>query len=167
MLTWLFFTIAPQYFHYHLQSVIFLWPHVSLHNMFPISSFHTPRHTDVCPEKMLDLLNSPTLKFAHLAAVSCYVNHPPSKPEQPTLVMQKLHCLFLRYAILTKESWPTWRGDEKQGVLHLLRSVNMDQDQFQLGRTKIFIKAPESVSLLFVSCPLLFGFFIRKWSRKI
>ncbi|CAF99593.1 unnamed protein product, partial [Tetraodon nigroviridis] len=53
-----------------------------------------------------------------------------------------------RYAILTKESWPTWRGDEKQGVFHLLRSVNMDQDQFQLGRTKIFIKAPESLFLL-------------------
>ncbi|KAG7468021.1 hypothetical protein MATL_G00138420 [Megalops atlanticus] len=53
-----------------------------------------------------------------------------------------------RYAILTKESWPTWRGDEKQGVLHLLRSVNMDQDQFQLGRTKLFIKAPESLFLL-------------------
>uniref|UniRef100_A0A3Q3KAG4 Myosin IEa n=1 Tax=Monopterus albus TaxID=43700 RepID=A0A3Q3KAG4_MONAL len=53
-----------------------------------------------------------------------------------------------RYAILTKESWPTWQGDEKQGVLHLLRSVNMDQDQFQLGRTKIFIKAPESLFLL-------------------
>lgn len=56
-----------------------------------------------------------------------------------------------RYAILTKESWPTWRGDEKQGVLHLLRSVNMDQDQFQLGRTKIFIKAPESVGVTPVS----------------
>uniref|UniRef100_A0A3Q3NIP4 Osteoclast-stimulating factor 1 n=1 Tax=Labrus bergylta TaxID=56723 RepID=A0A3Q3NIP4_9LABR len=53
-----------------------------------------------------------------------------------------------RYAILTKESWPTWRGDEKQGVVHLLRSVNMDQDQFQLGSTKIFIKAPESLFLL-------------------
>ncbi|XP_067104744.1 unconventional myosin-Ie [Osmerus mordax] len=53
-----------------------------------------------------------------------------------------------RYAILTKESWPTWRGDEKQGVLHLLKSVNMDQDQYQLGRTKIFIKAPESLFLL-------------------
>ncbi|XP_022056513.1 unconventional myosin-Ie isoform X1 [Acanthochromis polyacanthus] len=53
-----------------------------------------------------------------------------------------------RYAILTKESWPTWRGDEKQGVLHLLRSVSMDQDQFQLGRSKIFIKAPESLFLL-------------------
>ncbi|XP_064192447.1 unconventional myosin-Ie [Anguilla rostrata] len=53
-----------------------------------------------------------------------------------------------RYAILTKESWPTWRGDEKQGVLHLLRSVNMDQDQYQLGHTKLFIKAPESLFLL-------------------
>ncbi|KAK1160736.1 unconventional myosin-Ie isoform X1 [Acipenser oxyrinchus oxyrinchus] len=53
-----------------------------------------------------------------------------------------------RYAILTKESWPTWRGDEKQGVMHLLRSVNMDTDQFQLGRTKVFIKAPESLFLL-------------------
>ncbi len=65
----------------------------------------------------------------------------------------------LRYAILTKESWPTWRGDEKQGVLHLLRSVNMDQDQFQLGRTKIFIKAPESVRLTSISlsnCHILF-----------
>ncbi|XP_031443452.1 unconventional myosin-Ie [Clupea harengus] len=53
-----------------------------------------------------------------------------------------------RYAILTKETWPSWRGDEKQGVLHLLRTVNMEQDQYQLGRTKVFIKAPESLFLL-------------------
>ncbi|KAF7641305.1 hypothetical protein LDENG_00285630, partial [Lucifuga dentata] len=53
-----------------------------------------------------------------------------------------------RYAILTKETWPLWRGDERQGVLHLLSSVNMDQDQFQLGKTKVFIKAPESLFLL-------------------
>ncbi|XP_070822826.1 myosin IEb [Chaetodon trifascialis] len=53
-----------------------------------------------------------------------------------------------RYAILTKDTWPCWRGDERQGVLHLLNSVNMDQDQFQLGKTKVFIKAPESLFLL-------------------
>ncbi|XP_051901785.1 myosin IEb [Pristis pectinata] len=53
-----------------------------------------------------------------------------------------------RYAILTKETWPSWRGDERQGVTHLLRSVNMDQDQFQLGKHKVFIKAPESLFLL-------------------
>lgn len=53
---------------------------------------------------------------------------------------------FIRYAILTRETWPEWRGDEKKGVLHLLKSVNMDADQYQLGKTKVFIKAPESVS---------------------
>ncbi|XP_063736806.1 myosin IEb isoform X2 [Eleginops maclovinus] len=53
-----------------------------------------------------------------------------------------------RYAILTKESWPSWTGDQRQGVLHLLNSVHMDQDQFQLGKSKVFIKAPESLFLL-------------------
>uniref|UniRef100_A0A8C3SBB3 Myosin IE n=1 Tax=Chelydra serpentina TaxID=8475 RepID=A0A8C3SBB3_CHESE len=53
-----------------------------------------------------------------------------------------------RYAILTKATWPSWKGDEKRGVLHLLHSVNMDPDQYQLGKTKIFIKAPESLFLL-------------------
>ncbi|XP_071611141.1 unconventional myosin-Ie isoform X4 [Heliangelus exortis] len=53
-----------------------------------------------------------------------------------------------RYAILTKQTWPSWRGEEKQGVLHLLQSVNMDPDQYQLGKSKVFIKAPESLFLL-------------------
>lgn len=54
---------------------------------------------------------------------------------------------WLRYAILTKATWPSWKGEEKQGVLHLLQSVNMDPDQYQLGKSKVFIKAPESVSV--------------------
>ncbi|KFO53398.1 Unconventional myosin-Ie, partial [Corvus brachyrhynchos] len=53
-----------------------------------------------------------------------------------------------RYAILTKATWPLWKGEEKQGVLHLLQSVNMDPDQYQLGKSKVFIKAPESLFLL-------------------
>uniref|UniRef100_A0A8B9K4G0 Unconventional myosin-If n=1 Tax=Astyanax mexicanus TaxID=7994 RepID=A0A8B9K4G0_ASTMX len=53
-----------------------------------------------------------------------------------------------RYAILTPETYPYWRGQEQQGVLHLLRSVNMDTDQYQLGRTKVFVKNPESLFLL-------------------
>ncbi|XP_074490931.1 unconventional myosin-If [Sebastes fasciatus] len=55
---------------------------------------------------------------------------------------------LMRYAILTAETWPNWRGPEQQGVLHLLRSVNMDTDQYQMGRTKIFVKNPESLFLL-------------------
>ncbi|XP_053319961.1 unconventional myosin-If [Spea bombifrons] len=53
-----------------------------------------------------------------------------------------------RYAILTRETWPKWRGDERQGVQHLLRAVNMDSDQYQMGRTKVFVKNPESLFLL-------------------
>lgn len=39
-----------------------------------------------------------------------------------------------------------WRGDEKQGIKHLMNCVNMDPDQWQCGRTKLFVKNPESVS---------------------
>lgn len=60
-----------------------------------------------------------------------------------------------RYAILTPETWPHWRGDERQGVQHLLRSVNMDTDQYQMGRSKIFVKNPESVRVPFPGCCLL------------
>ncbi|NP_001118234.1 amoeboid myosin I [Strongylocentrotus purpuratus] len=53
-----------------------------------------------------------------------------------------------RYAILTPETWPRWGGDVKSGVNHLLRAVNMDTDEFQLGKTKVFIRKPESLFLL-------------------
>ena len=54
-----------------------------------------------------------------------------------------------RYAILTPETWPQWRGDVKSGIIHLMNSVHMDPDQFQLGKTKVFVKSPESVSTKF------------------
>ncbi|ELK08065.1 Myosin-If [Pteropus alecto] len=53
-----------------------------------------------------------------------------------------------RYAILTPQTWPQWRGDERQGVQHLLRAVNMEPDQYQMGSTKVFVKNPESLFLL-------------------
>ena len=53
---------------------------------------------------------------------------------------------YSRYAILTPETWPSWRGDVTQGIHHLMTSVNMDRDQYQLGKSKVFIKNPESVS---------------------
>ena len=56
--------------------------------------------------------------------------------------------LVLRYAILTKETWPRWNGDVRRGVEHLMNAVNMERDQWQMGKTKVFIKAPESVRCL-------------------
>ena len=51
-----------------------------------------------------------------------------------------------RYAILSKETWPEWKGDERKGIQILMKSVNMDADQYQLGKTKVFVKNPESVN---------------------
>ena len=52
-----------------------------------------------------------------------------------------------RYAILTEETSP--RNKQKmagtKAVNHILRSVNMDSGQFQLGKTKLFIKEPNSI----------------------
>lgn len=56
---------------------------------------------------------------------------------------------FFRYAILTPETWPQWRGDPKHGIKHLMSHVNMDSDQWQLGKTKVFVKNPESVSCFY------------------
>ncbi|KAK3748939.1 hypothetical protein QZH41_001565, partial [Actinostola sp. cb2023] len=53
-----------------------------------------------------------------------------------------------RYAILTTETWPKWQGEVRQGITHLMNAVNMERDQWQLGKTKVFIKAPESLFLL-------------------
>ncbi|XP_029167448.1 unconventional myosin-Ie-like isoform X2 [Nylanderia fulva] len=53
-----------------------------------------------------------------------------------------------RYAILTKETWPHWPGDEKQGVEWILGNNHVDRSQYQLGRTKLFIKAPETLFML-------------------
>ncbi|XP_022110259.1 unconventional myosin-Ie-like isoform X1 [Acanthaster planci] len=53
-----------------------------------------------------------------------------------------------RYAVITPETWPQWRGDVRSGIKHLMNAVNMEPDQWQLGKTKVFIKAPESLFLL-------------------
>lgn len=53
-----------------------------------------------------------------------------------------------RFAILTPETFPEWRGGSvQQGIKHLMTAVNMEPDQWQLGKSKVFVKNPESVSL--------------------
>lgn len=53
-----------------------------------------------------------------------------------------------RYAILTKETFPAWHGDPIQGIHFIMRNINMDPGQYQIGRTKVFVKDPESLYML-------------------
>jgi hypothetical protein len=52
---------------------------------------------------------------------------------------------YFRYAIVSKQTFPHWGGDPRQGIEVIMQQVNMDKAQYQLGKTKIFVKAPESV----------------------
>ncbi|CAD5211123.1 unnamed protein product [Bursaphelenchus xylophilus] len=53
-----------------------------------------------------------------------------------------------RYAILTEETWPTFNGTVRNGCEVICRRMGLAEDQFQLGKTKIFIKNPESLFML-------------------
>lgn len=67
-----------------------------------------------------------------------------------------------RYSILTPETFPRWDGDARAGCLHILESVMMDEDQYQMGNTKIFIKNPESLFLLEEVRERKYDYFARK-----
>ena len=50
-----------------------------------------------------------------------------------------------RYAILTRETFPTWNGPVNEGIKRIMDSVEMDRQEWQLGKSKVFIKSPESL----------------------
>ena len=52
-----------------------------------------------------------------------------------------------RYGIITKQTYPSWTGDPRQGINIIMQAVQMAPDQFQMGKSKVFIKAPESLFL--------------------
>lgn len=52
-----------------------------------------------------------------------------------------------RYGIVSKET-RRWSGPTDVGIKKIMNTVNIDEDQYQLGKTKIFIKAPETLFLL-------------------
>ncbi|CAI2320056.1 unnamed protein product [Caenorhabditis sp. 36 PRJEB53466] len=53
-----------------------------------------------------------------------------------------------RYAIVSPKTWPSFVGDQQKACEIICDSVHMEKSQFQMGRTKIFIKNPESLFLL-------------------
>ena len=67
---------------------------------------------------------------------------------------RRIFAKFLqRYSILTFETFREWRhgtgrGDPRSAVQAIMQSVNMEREEWQCGRSKVFIKSPESLFLL-------------------
>ncbi|XP_050315844.1 unconventional myosin IC [Anthonomus grandis grandis] len=54
--------------------------------------------------------------------------------------------LFLkRYKSLCTETWPNYRGTAKDGVQHLVCALGYEGVEYQMGKTKIFIRHPQTL----------------------
>ncbi|KAM5180900.1 unconventional myosin-Ia [Mantella aurantiaca] len=61
---------------------------------------------------------------------------------------RQVYSAFLnRYKMLSKQTWPQWEGDARVGAEALLSDpqVSISNDMVAYGRTKIFIKTPETL----------------------
>ena len=51
-----------------------------------------------------------------------------------------------RYKMVSKTTWPRWRGDAKSGTQEILNAHNIPAEQYRMGKTKVFIRNPTTVS---------------------
>lgn len=54
--------------------------------------------------------------------------------------------LFLkRYKCLSRETWPNYHGNAKDGVQVLACALGYERDEYRMGKTKIFIRFPRTL----------------------
>uniref|UniRef100_H2Z8V8 Myosin motor domain-containing protein n=1 Tax=Ciona savignyi TaxID=51511 RepID=H2Z8V8_CIOSA len=58
---------------------------------------------------------------------------------------QKYEDCVTRYKMLSPNTWPLWHGAAKDGVKHILLNVKISPDQYEYGRSKIFIRNPRTL----------------------
>ncbi|XP_060124405.1 unconventional myosin-Ic isoform X2 [Zootoca vivipara] len=58
---------------------------------------------------------------------------------------RKYEVFLQRYKSLCPETWPTWDGRPHDGVAVLLKHLGYKQEEFKMGRTKIFIRFPKTL----------------------
>jgi myosin-1 len=66
-----------------------------------------------------------------------------------------------RYKMLATATWPRWRGDDQTGSQAIIDEVGLPKDEYSMGKTKVFIKNPTTVShslhLHFLLCFILYS----------
>ena len=80
-------------------------------------------------------------------------------------------CLFARLILifigwrvlqmLTKETWPVYRGDQKQGARFIIDALNLS-GEVAFGTTKLFIKEPKTLVQLEAARDTRLGFVVAK-----
>lgn len=50
-----------------------------------------------------------------------------------------------RYKCLSKDTWPNYRGQAREGVQRIVEDMNYDKEDYRMGNTKIFIRFPKTL----------------------
>lgn len=50
-----------------------------------------------------------------------------------------------RYQVICPKTYPHWRGEAKAGVKEIITHLKLDEKEYQLGKTKLFLKNPKTV----------------------
>jgi len=50
-----------------------------------------------------------------------------------------------RYKMTAQNTWPEWKGDAKSGTQEILKTHNISQDEYRMGKTKVFIRNPNTL----------------------
>uniref|UniRef100_A0A670K974 Myosin IC n=1 Tax=Podarcis muralis TaxID=64176 RepID=A0A670K974_PODMU len=58
---------------------------------------------------------------------------------------RKYEVFLQRYKSLCPDTWPTWDGRPHDGVAVLVKYLGYKQEEFKMGRTKIFIRFPKTL----------------------
>jgi len=74
----------------------------------------------------------------------------------------KFESFMERYKMLSQGTWPNYRGDAKTGCKEIMTTRGLGKEDYQLGRTKIFIKNPITVCLKF----FFYSFFFQTQKKK-
>lgn len=53
-----------------------------------------------------------------------------------------------RYKMLSKLTWPKYRGSPRDGAKHILEDLEIDRSEYSWGRSKVFIRNPKTLFLL-------------------
>eukprot|EP01102_Stenamoeba_stenopodia_P011541 TRINITY_DN3559_c0_g1_i1.p1 TRINITY_DN3559_c0_g1~~TRINITY_DN3559_c0_g1_i1.p1 ORF type:complete len:962 (+),score=289.09 TRINITY_DN3559_c0_g1_i1:505-3390(+) len=53
-----------------------------------------------------------------------------------------------RYKMICKSTWPHWRGDDRSGTQAIVEEIGIPNEEYCMGKTKIFIKNPTTLFTL-------------------
>jgi myosin-1 len=53
-----------------------------------------------------------------------------------------------RFKLVCPHTYPVWNGSVKDGIHEILLYAGVTAEEFEFGRTKVFIKNPQTVLLL-------------------